>query len=124
MTEARAMTALATPLSLAFLAQMAMGVTDVVMMGWLGPASLTAGTLASNFLHLLFYFGMGLGTAVVPMIAQSLGARKLYEIHPTVQAGLLIVLALSLPFCVIAWHGEAVLLLLGQDPDIADAAKG
>jgi MATE family multidrug resistance protein len=67
--EARAMLVLAAPLSAAFLAQMAIGVTDIVMMGWLGPASLASGTLASNFLHLLFYFGMGLGTAVAPISA-------------------------------------------------------
>ena len=60
----RAMIALATPLSLAFAAQMAIGVTDVVMMGWLGPADLAAGTLAANTLALMFYFGMGVGTAV------------------------------------------------------------
>ena len=122
-TEARAMIVLAAPLSAAFLAQMAIGVTDVMMMGWLGPASLASGTLASNFLHLLFYFGMGLGTAVAPMIAQSLGARRIRDIRPTTQAGMLIVLALSLPFGVAAWFGGDILLLLGQEPAIARGSE-
>ncbi len=115
-TEARAMVVLAAPLSAAFLAQMAIGVTDIVMMGWLGPASLASGTLASNYLHLLFYFGMGLGTAVAPMIAQSLGSRRIRDIRPTTQAGLAIVLVLSVPFGIAAWFGGDILLLLGLDP--------
>ena len=68
--EARAMIVLGAPLSAAFLVQMAMHVTDVVLMGWLGPSDLAAGTLASNFVFLMFYFGMGLGTAVAPIVSR------------------------------------------------------
>jgi multidrug resistance protein, MATE family len=121
--EARAMIALATPLSLAFAAQMAIGVTDVVMMGWLGPADLAAGTLAANTLALMFYFGMGVGTAVSPMIAHALGARRIAEVRPTVQAGILVALVLALPFGMVAWWGEHVLLLLGQEAATASRAS-
>jgi len=121
--EARAMIALATPLSLAFAAQMAIGVTDVVMMGWLGPSDLAAGTLAANTLALMFYFGLGVGTAVSPMIAQALGARRIAEVRPTVQAGFFVALALALPFGLVAWWGEHVLLLLGQEAATAARAS-
>ena len=113
---------LGAPISAAFLAQMAIGVTDVVLMGWLGPESLAAGTLASNFTNLMFYFGMGVGTAVAPMVAQALGARRIAEVRPTVQAGVAVALALSLPFGMVAWWGEHVLLLLGQEPETAARA--
>ncbi len=122
-TEAKAMVVLAAPLSAAFLAPMAIGVTDVTMMGWLGPAGLASGTLASNFLHLMFYFDMGLGTAVAPMIAQSLSARRIRDIRPTTHAGLAIVLALPFPFGVVAWFGSDVLPLLSQDSNIAAGSQ-
>ena len=121
--EAHAMIALATPLSLAFAAQMAIGITDVVMMGWLGPADLAAGTLASNTLYLMFYFGMGVGTAVSPMVAHALGARRIADVRPTVQAGVLVALILSLPFGMVAWWGKDVLLLLGQEAGTAARAS-
>jgi len=118
-TEARALIALAAPLSLAFLAQMAISVTDVVMMGWLGPADLAAGSLASNYNGLFFFFGMGVGTATAPMIAHALGARRMGQIRPIVQCGLWLVLGLSLPFGLGIWWGADVLVLIGQDPSTA-----
>jgi MATE family multidrug resistance protein len=120
--EARAMIVLGVPLSAAFLVQMAMHVTDVVLMGWLGPADLAAGTLASNFVFLMVYFGMGLGAAVSPIIAQALGGRRLGEVRPAVQAAVLTVVAVSLPFCLLTWWGEPILRALGQDPAVAARA--
>src|SRR5690606_2247574 len=46
--EIRAMAALAWPMVLTNVAQTAMTVTDVMMMGWLGPRELAAGTLGAN----------------------------------------------------------------------------
>jgi len=43
--EIRSMAALAWPIVLTNLAQNAMQTTDVLMMGWLGPEALAAGTL-------------------------------------------------------------------------------
>lgn len=120
--EACALITLAAPLSLAFLAQMAITVTDVVMMGWLGPDDLAAGSLASNYNALFFFFGTGLGTATAPMIAQALGARRLGEVRPITQCGVWLVLALSLPFGFAIWWGADVLVLMGQDP--ATALRG
>ncbi len=123
-SEVRALIALAAPLSLAFLAQMAITVTDVVMMGWLGPDDLAAGSLASNYNALFFFFGTGLGTAVAPMIAHALGARRLRDIRPITQCGIILVLALSLPFGAGIWWGADVLTLIGQDPENARRAEG
>ena len=47
-TEVRAIAALSGPMALTNLAQMAMGTTDVLMMGWLGPETLAAGALGTN----------------------------------------------------------------------------
>jgi len=124
LAEARAMTVLAAPLSLAFLAQMAMVVTDMVMMGWLGPAHLAAGALGGGYLHLFFYFGLGLGMATAPIVAHALGARRIGEIRPAVQAALAIVLVLSVPFGLVGWFGAPILLAMGQDTATVALAEG
>ena len=89
-SEVRATLALGWPIILTNLAQMAIGITDTVMMGWLGPTQLAAGTLGAN-LYLGFYVvGVGLTLATAPLLAQSLGARRhaVRACRPVVRQGL------------------------------------
>ena len=76
-TEFRATFALAWPLVIAQVAQNALQATDVLMMGWLGPEALAAGTLANSFLMPLFLFGVGVVGAVAPLTAQARGRRDI-----------------------------------------------
>ncbi|MEQ9246805.1 MAG: MATE family efflux transporter, partial [Nitratireductor sp.] len=78
--EARAMLALAWPMVLTNLAQIAMTTTDVMMMGRLGPDSLAAGTLGYNLYFAPLIFGLGLLLATSPMMASALG-RKLHSVR-------------------------------------------
>jgi MATE family multidrug resistance protein len=52
--EFLAIARLAWPLVVAQLASILLFTTDVVMMGWLGPTHLAAGTLATSLLHPVF----------------------------------------------------------------------
>ena len=61
----RATVTLALPLIGAQLAQMAMGVTDTIMLGWLGAVELAASVLATQAFFLLFIFGGGFADAAV-----------------------------------------------------------
>ena len=60
--EASSTLQLAWPLVLTNLAQVAMGTTDVVMMGWLGPEALAAGALATNLHFAFLIFGIGIAS--------------------------------------------------------------
>jgi Na+-driven multidrug efflux pump len=71
--ELRALVALSGPLALSNLAQIAMGTTDVMMMGSLGPDTLAAGALGANLYLVALIFGIGLLNATTPMIARELG---------------------------------------------------
>ena len=116
--EARAIVHLAAPLALVQLAYMAIITTDVVMMGWLGPEALAAGTLAGHFYWLVVVFSMGLLTGATPVFAQHLGARRFRMIRPTLRHGAWLTLILVLPSGALVWHTEAVLVALGQDPRV------
>ena len=67
--ETRATLSLAWPLVLTNVAQIAIGTTDVAMMGWLGPDALAAGALAINVNYAFLIFAMGVVGATAPMIA-------------------------------------------------------
>ncbi|PRD45228.1 MATE family efflux transporter [Phyllobacterium phragmitis] len=122
--EARAMLALAWPMVLTNLAQTAMTATDVMMMGWIGPNALAAGALGSNLYYTPMFFGMGLILATSPMLARELGANRhsVREIRRTVRQGLWVALFVSVPLWFMLWHAEAILLLMGQRPDLAHQA--
>ena len=71
--ELRATFTLAWPLVIAQLAQNALTATDVIMLGWLGPKFLAAGTLATTFLMPFLVLGFGIVGAVAPLVAQEIG---------------------------------------------------
>ncbi|MCG6114148.1 MAG: MATE family efflux transporter [Mesorhizobium sp.] len=119
--EIRAMATLAWPIVLTNLAQNAMQTTDVVMMGWLGPDALAAGTLGFNIYFTPMIFGMGLLLAVSPMVAFELGRRahSVRDVRRTVRQGLWIAFMLAIPLWALMWQGEAILVAMGQDPALA-----
>jgi MATE family multidrug resistance protein len=77
--EARATLALSWPMVLTNLVQTAMTATDVVMLGWLGPDALAAGALGTNLYFAFLIFGIGLVSAVAPMIAKELGRQPAFR---------------------------------------------
>jgi hypothetical protein len=72
--EIRATLAVAAPLAAANLAQMAMQVTNAVMVGHLGAIPLAAAGLGNALNATLLMTSQGLLTAVAPLAAQSIGA--------------------------------------------------
>ncbi|MDQ3560695.1 MAG: MATE family efflux transporter, partial [Pseudomonadota bacterium] len=123
--EARATLALSWPMILTNLAQIALTTTDVVMLGWLGPDALAAGALGSNLYFAFMIFGIGLVTAVAPMIARELGARRhsVREVRRTFRQGLWSSIAISVPIWAILWNTEPILIALGQEPELAAMAQ-
>ena len=122
--EIRATLALSWPMILTNLVQVAMTTTDVMILGWLGADALAAGALGTNLYFAFMIFGVGLVTAVAPIIAREVGARKhaVREVRRTVRQGLWSAVAISLPIWAVLWFTEDVLLLFGQEPALAARA--
>lgn len=123
-TEIAATLSLGWPLVLANLAQIGMATTDVVLLGRLGRDALAAGALAANLYHAVLIFGIGVVTAVSPLLAEEFGRRKhaVREVRRTVRQGLWTAGLISLPLWAALWQGEAILLLIGQEPELAKLA--
>ena len=123
--ELRATALLSWPMILSNLTMMLIGVTDVILLGWLGPRELAAGALGHNLAMIFAIFCMGLMTATAPMMASEKGRRphSVRDIRRTVRQGFWSALAVMVPIWAILWNAEAILLAAGQQPDLAaDAA--
>jgi len=110
---------LSVPLAFTQLAMIGINTTDIVMMGWLGPEYLAAGALGMNIYIPLFLFGLGIATVVAPMAAQALGGRDFRGVRRTVRQGFWLTLVFSVVFSLIVWNGRWVMLLFGQEADVA-----
>ena len=123
--ELRATLALALPLIAGNLAQAAIGATDLIYLGHLGPDALAAAALGFNLYVALMIFGIGFITAVSPMIAAERGRRQhsVRDVRRTVRQGLWLATLVSLPMLTILWFAEDILLRIGEAPELARGAS-
>jgi MATE family multidrug resistance protein len=117
--EIRATLALAAPLAAANLAQMAMSVTNTVMVGRLGAMPLAAAGLGG----MLYFTGgvmlQGILTAVAPLAAHALGAGNRAAAGRVAGAGLGLAVMLALPFVAALTSMDRLLRALGYDAALA-----
>ncbi|KWV57579.1 MATE family efflux transporter [Bradyrhizobium macuxiense] len=114
---------LAVPLALTQLGQIAMMSTDLAFIGRLGSEAVAAAALAHTVFFVSFTFGMGLVSAVAPLAAQAFGARDPHVMRRALRVGLWVALFMALPLMFLPFHGESVLLALGQAPAAAHLAQ-
>ena len=116
--EIRATCAVAAPLAAANLAQMAMHVTNAVMVGHLGAVSLAAAGLGAALYSSLLMTSQGVLTAVAPLAAHAIGADD----HPTLGgiagAGLIVAALLAAPVVAILTAFPLLLAGFGYDPEL------
>ncbi len=118
----RATILLGAPMVGTMLAQMIMGVTDTIMLGWLGAAPLAASVLATQIFLILLLTGSGFAQAVVPLAAHALGAGDTTVLRRAVRMGFWVTTAYTLAVFPIMWFAEPILLALGQEPALAKMA--
>jgi MATE family multidrug resistance protein len=119
----RATIALGVPLVGAQLAQMAIHTTDVILVGWLGTTELASVVIATQIFFIVFIFGTGFTSAVVPLVAQALGRNDSVGVRRSVRMGLWVVFAYCVLTAPLLWFSEPLLLKLGQAPDVAANAQ-
>ena len=117
--HARAILTLGLPLIGGHLAQILIGVTDTVMLGWYAVEALAAVTLGSTYFFVIFIAGSGFAFAVMPMVATFSAEDDDTSIRRATRMGLW----LSLGYAVLAMplmiFSEPILLLLGQTEEVA-----
>ena len=120
----RAILTLGLPLIGGHLGQVAIGVTDTVMVGWYSVETLAAVTLASTYFFVLFIFGSGFAWAVMPMVASFAAQGDETSTRRVTRMSLWLSLGFGLLALPLLLMSEPILRLLGQgDALAADAAR-
>lgn len=123
LTHARALLVLGLPLIGSHVAQMALHVTDTVMLGWYGVEPLAAGVLGASTFFLLFMLGSGFAHAVMPLVATAMGAGDETRVRRDTRMGVWLSIGFGLAIYPVFWFSEALLLALGQDPVVSAMAQ-
>jgi len=122
-SHARATLFLGLPLVGSHLAQMALHVTDTVLLGWYGVNELAAVVLASSAFFVIFILGAGFAQAVMPLVATALGQGDETRVRRDTRMGLWLSIGYGLLTYPIFWQSEAILLSLGQKAEVAALAQ-
>jgi multidrug resistance protein, MATE family len=116
--EIRATLAVAAPLAAANLAQMAMQVTNAVMVGHLGAVPLAAAGLGNALNATLLMTSQGLLTAVAPLAAHALGADDHPAAGRVAGGGLIVAAVLAAPMMATLMVVPPLLSGLGYEPGL------
>ena len=117
--HARATLVLGLPLIGSNLAQFGLHVTDTIMLGWYGVLPLAAGVLGASSWFVVFIFGSGFAKAVMPMVAAARGRGDEGQVRRVARMGLWLSILFSVLIYPLFWWSEAIMLALGQKPDVA-----
>jgi multidrug resistance protein, MATE family len=110
---------LAAPLAIAQLSQMAMGVTDTILLGSLGPQALAAGGLGASIFFVVVTLLQGVLTSVSVTVANARGAQADHRVPHIYWTGFLLSALLALPAFVLLSFAEPILLKFGEPVTLA-----
>ncbi|MFI5310142.1 MAG: MATE family efflux transporter [Gemmatimonadales bacterium] len=120
--ELREMLRLATPVVIAQVGLMLMGVVDTAMVGRVSPATIAAVALGHIYWVNLTIPGIGILLVLDPVVSQAVGAKDAVAIARGVQRGVLLALALAVPTSLLLVPGEVFFGLLRQPAEVTPIA--
>ena len=110
---------LSGPIALGQLVSISILTADFWMMGQLSARDLASGSLAVRVYQPLYFLVLGLLSIISSMVAQSIGAERPEIARRIFRQGLILAVFLG-GFCMLPiLFGAKILVLLGQDRDIA-----
>lgn len=114
---------LGLPLVGSQVAQLLVGLTDTLMLGRYSVAALAASTLSTTFFFSVFVLGSGFAMAVLPLSAAAVGRGDETRARRAARMGLWLSALFGLACLPLFVWSEALLLGLGQSPQIAADAQ-
>src|SRR5690606_6624174 len=122
--EAAALVRVGGPLTLTALANMGVSITDVIMIGWLGPMLLGAGAAISDLYSIFYYLAAGIASAGAATLASAIGASNHERLRGMFTEVLIATLAAGAVLVPLVWHGAVVLAWLGIEAEVLPDAAG
>ncbi len=116
----RAITVMGLPLVGGHLAQVAIGVTDTVMVGWYSVEALAAVTLSSTYFFVLLIFGSGFAWGVMPMVAAYAAENDETGLRRATRMGLWLSTGFAVLVMPLFIWARPVMGLMGQTDALSD----
>ncbi|MBM40830.1 MAG: MATE family efflux transporter [Acidobacteria bacterium] len=112
------MTRLATPVVVAEVGWVTMGLVDIAMVGRLGPAAIGAVGIGSILFIAVVVFGIGTLLGLDPLVAQAAGAGRRGDCHRWLFHGAALAVVLALPLTLVTYGVVTQLPRWGLDPEV------
>ena len=109
---------LAFPVILGMLGHTFVAFADNIMVGQLGPVELAAVSLGNSFLFIAMSLGIGLSTAITPLIAEADGNKKIFGVRKVLRHGVWICTIVGVLLSLIAIAASPLLNLMGQPEEV------
>lgn len=110
---------LAAPLAISQLSQMAMGVTDTILLGSLGADALAAGGLGAGLFFVIVTLLQGILSSVSVTVANARGAQAEHRVPHIYWTGLLLSALLAVPAFAVLSFAQPILLAFGEPSALA-----
>lgn len=117
-TETRTILAISLPLMAAYVGEMGMMITDMIMVGRLGGHELAAVGLTADWFYVFLLLGMGVVSIVGVLAAQNFGAGNFEGVADAAAQGLIAATIMSIPVMLSVWYLGPGLAFTHQDPDV------
>ncbi|PIA49627.1 hypothetical protein AQUCO_01300419v1 [Aquilegia coerulea] len=123
-TEAKSIANIALPMILTGLLLYSRSMVSMLFLGRLGELSLAGGALAMGFANITGYSILsGLAMGMEPICGQAFGAKKHTLLGLAMQRTILLLLCISIPIALLWINMKKILIICGQEDDIAQEAQ-
>ena len=121
--EVRQLVGIASPIAAIGVMNLALSLTDVVMIGRLDPAGLGPVVVVSDLYSVLFNFTVGFSAVVAPAAAAAIGAGVSWRVCTIVQQVMLLVCLVASAAATAVWFTPALLRAAGLRLDAPDTTQ-
>lgn len=118
----RRLLGLAVPVVLAQVGMMAMNVVDIMIVGRVSPTALASVAIGTVCVFAIGTFGMGVLTALDPIVSQAVGAKDEPAIARALQRGLVVAMVVAVVGAALLLTVHAWLARLGQPRQLVEIA--
>ncbi|MBX7146733.1 MAG: MATE family efflux transporter [Alphaproteobacteria bacterium] len=122
-TETFLQLSMALPLAVSFLAEMAMNITNNLIIARLGSLELAALGISGGLLFGFLYICLNLVSMVNVKVAEAYGRDDHESMAHITRQGLVLSLLIAIPSIILGWHMDKVLIFFGQKSDVALLGK-
>ena len=111
------------PLIIAQMAQLGLGLTDTLMVGWYGTRELAALTLGHACIFFVYITITGFSLGIIAKVSEAFGSGNLQLVRLNVRMGIWLVLTFSILGILILANTESILILFKQEVGLIEVVK-